>query len=501
MTQEEFKKILNNFENKDLEFRQDIKRETGQEEKNRSAKTATAFYNTRGGKIIFGVSEDGKKRTVVGLKNPQMTESNFNSQIQNNCDLDESCEFEFLNYSGEDILIIHCPKGQKPPYRFKDNILVRRGSNNLPASEEEIAKMYRDRSSFSYDRTPVKGARLEDIDLDKACDYIEGMRLLGEVSREDDLRILNNIGIITKAKIPTIAGILLFGKSPQRFFPQAVIKADVKFMDDNKGWDDIGNIGGTILDQIESFEIFAKRNMPTIAKIRGFKRVEDLQFSLAILREIVVNALVHRDYSDTSAAITLNIRKNKFVVLNPGGIMPPLSLETILTGYFTPRTRNEVIAGAVLGAGYMERRGNGLRLIQSSAKKEGYLHKFKEGDGSFGVIIETDVEEDVAQPFFIPDKVWMELSLDKDQKRMLRIIEKEEKVRLGDLEKGLGKTRGAFNEKLNYLLDKEVVQRYPARPQKSPKAYYALHERFIEGAKDSIEQIKQAEKGQLDLLV
>ncbi|MEA3272647.1 MAG: putative DNA binding domain-containing protein [Patescibacteria group bacterium] len=501
MTQEEFNKILNNFENKDLEFRQDIKRETELEEKNRSAKTTVAFYNTRGGKIIFGVSEDGKKRVIVGLASPQLTESNFNSQTQHNCNLDESCECEFLEVSGKVVLIIHCPKGRKPPYRFKDEVLVRRGSNNFTASEEEIAKMYRDRSPFSYDRTPVEGARMEDIDLDKAGVYVEGMRLLDEASSEDDLRILNNIGIITKDKIPTIAGILLFGKSPQRFFPQAVIKADVKFVDDNKGWDDMGNIGGTILDQIESFEIFAKRNMPTIAKIIGFKRVEDLQFSLEILREIVVNALVHRDYGDTSVAITINIRKNKFIVFNPGGIVPPLSLETILTGYFAPRTRNEVIADAVLGAGYMDRRGNGLQKIQSSAKREGYLHKFKEGYGSFGVILEINTMEDVAQTFFIPDKVWTELSLDKDQKRMLRIIEKEEKVRLGDLEKGLGKTKGAFNEKLNYLLDKEVVQRYPARPQKSPKAYYALHERFIEGDKDSAKQIRQTEKGQLGLSV
>lgn len=483
MTEKEFKKILEDFENDDLEFRTELKRTGEQEEKHRAAKTAVALYNTSGGKIVFGVKEDGKKRIPTGLKTAQVTEGNFNTQIRAKCNFDEWPEFEFVKYESRDFLVAHCPKGPKPPYRFEKQVLIRRGSNNLPATEEEIARMYRDRSTESYDRTPIENATLNDIDLTKANSYVKSLNLLGGVSPGEELRILHNIGVLrakNKHYIPTIAGILLFGKNPQIFLPQAKIKADVKFDESSEKWNDIADLEGTIFEQIESFKKFIKRNVRHSAKIVGFKRIEKPQFPLGVLREAIINALAHRDYGDATAATIVKIRKDRIIISNPGSIIPPLTLEVILGGHFTPRTRNEIIAEAILKSGYMERRGRGLWMIQHLMRKNSLpAPEFKEGPEGFSVIFNAQEAIRAKKRIIIPDEVWKGLKLDRDQKRILEVIEKIEKAQLKDLERGLKKTRGAFNKKLDYLLDVQIIQRHPSRPQKSPKAYYTIHERFF----------------------
>lgn len=483
MTEEEFEKILNNFENDDLEFRLILERKNEQEEKWRTAKAATAFYNTRGGKIVFGIKEDGKKRVVIGLNNPQLTENNFNSQIKAKCNFDEWPKFEFFKYKEKDILIVNCPKGPKPPYECDKIVLIRRGSNNFVATKDEIARMYRDRSTESFDKTPIDNAVLKDMDLDKAKKYIKKISNLGELEENDEFRILNNLGIIKKdgdKYTPTIAGILLFGKNPQMFLPQAKIKIDIK-NDDEEEWTYIDDLEGTIFDQIKSFKNLINANVKKSARIIGFRRVEEPEFPLVALRETIVNALVHRDYGDKTAAILVRIKKDSIAISNPGGIIPPLTLENILSGYFNPRTRNEVIAEAVLRSGFMERRGRGLSLILK-LMKEKFLPepKFIEESGSFNVELRAKEIEPIKEKVIIPEEIWKALNIDQDQRKILEVIEIQEKAKLTDFERALHKTRGAFNKKISYLLNHNIIERNPRRPLKSPKAYYIIHKRFSE---------------------
>ena len=182
MDKQNFEKILENFENTDLEFKLEVKCQNEQEEKNRIAKTVVAFYNTRGGKIIFGIKEDGKNREVVGLPRPQTTESNFFSQINNRCDIDETPLVEFFKYEDKDVLIITCPKGIRSPYKFKDKIYLRKGSNNIEASEEEIARLYRNRSNDSQDRRIVENSTINELDIDREEKYIETLRSLVDLN-------------------------------------------------------------------------------------------------------------------------------------------------------------------------------------------------------------------------------------------------------------------------------------------------------------------------------
>ena len=294
-----------------------------------------------------------------------------------------------------------------------------------------------------------------------------------ESSDEEIFITLNNLGIVKKRDgvyTPTIAGILLFGKRPQNLLPQSKIKIDIISKENDK-WEHIEDLEGTVYDQIDLFENFIKRNIKKTAKISGFRRIEEPQFPILVLREAIVNALVHRDYGDTTASTLVRIKDDNITIINPGGIIPPLTLETILSGHFNPRTRNEVVAEAILKYGYMERRGRGLlsirNLMRTSLLPE---PKFIEDGGSFVIELKSREMESFDKKICIPEEIWKDLKLDEYQRRILSIIETKGKAKLRDFEEGLGKTRGAFYKKIDFLLEENIIQRNPPKPLKSPNA-------------------------------
>lgn len=485
MSEDDFKQLLENFEGDSLEFRVDISSQKG-EEKQRTAKTVVSFYNTQGGKIIFGVKEDGKTRKVVGLRNPQITESNIMNQVSTKCGLDENPSYEFIKFQGHDVLILTCRKGERPPYNFEGTVLVRRGSNNLPASKEEIGRMYRDSSNNTHDRTVVQNASIVDIDLDAAESYLEGLKLLkDEPEKEDTNKIFCKIGLLVERDgkyIPTIAGVLLYGKNPQLFFPNATIKADVKEYDDDEEWEEILDIRGSIINQIEEAERFFLKHVEKRAKIIGFRRIEEEQISYIALREALVNAVAHRDYGISDASIQIKIRKKSITIISPGYIKPPLTLEAILDNKpFVPLTRNPVLAEEILRNGFMERRGNGFLLIKKEIKKRGLQEpEFIEESGSFVVKFNLLSNKENIDGIFVPNEVWESVNTDQDEEKILQIIEAKTKVTLKDFEIGLKKTRGAFMKKVDRLLESNVIERHPPKPKKSPKAYYTIHSKFTD---------------------
>lgn len=473
---EEFELLLKNFENHNIEFRADLAPQNNLEEKHRAAKTIVAFLNTNGGKIIFGINNI---REVIGLDNPQTTESNITTQIRAKCHSDANLSFQFFNYKNKDVLIVNCPRGEKPPYKFDNVVLVRRGSNNVEATEDEIANMYRNRDVSGCDNSLVKNAGINDINLEEAFAYIEGLQIIGEErEKENNYRLMCNMGLlkpINNEYIPTVAGILLFGKNPQMFFPNAVVKADLKYNDDEE-WSEISEIKGTIIEQIEECERFFMRHIPKSAKIIGFKRIDEYQIPIAVFREAVVNAVVHRNYLDSSGAIHIHLKKDEIIIMSPGGLLPPLTIDIILKGFFEPRTRNPIIALEVLRKGYMERRGNGLVLIRKSLEKLNLTSpKFEDKADSFIITIYLPSKKENFDKVIIPDNVWKDIKVDKDIEKVLQLIEKNGKAQLQDFENLLHKTRGAFIKKIDYLLDKKIIERFPPKPKKSPKTYYTIH--------------------------
>ena len=311
---------------------------------------------------------DDKSREPIGLDDAGKTEHKFVQIIRHWCKLDREPEIEFVKFEGRDFIVAHCPKGEDTPYfvRGEHVARVRIGSSNMPANKEEIARLYREGSSKSQDVYPVENATIEDIDIDKVRKYLEKSRLTKQLNRDYLIELMLKEHFATRENgnvVPTIAGILLFGKNTYLNLHHSEIKADRYIGDTRVEWLDRKDLRGTLFDILEQSKKFFLKNMRTPAKVVGFKTEVRTEYPIEALREAVINALVHRDWHKQE---TVLIRMyNSFVeIWSPGELLRPLVIEDIKTNEYVPETRNKVIAGAFNNLGIMDKRGTGLLRIR-----------------------------------------------------------------------------------------------------------------------------------------
>jgi predicted HTH transcriptional regulator len=166
--------------------------------------------------------------------------------------------------------------------------------------------------------------------------------------------------------VPTNAGLLLFGYEPQIFYTQAEVL--IMYYGDTMGarrYLDRKILGGTLTEQIDAAENYLRLAIPVAAYTEGFKRVDEPDVSLEALREAVVNAVAHRDYSIGGTAVRIFIYPDRVEVRNPGHLMPGLTLAELQNGGGTSRPRNQLITTTLrdLPGGYMERAGSGIHFM------------------------------------------------------------------------------------------------------------------------------------------
>lgn len=488
MTEQEIDRLISKLESDQLEFKPDLWATDEQEAKLHVMRTVSAFYNTKGGTLLLGIRD--KTAEVLGLPDPQKTEHALAQQLK--AYLEEADpEREIVEYRGKKILVVTCSRGPRPPYIIKGKQIpyVRKGSSNVEATQLEIAQMYRESSSEPLDKQVVVGATLDDIDMAAAESFLRTTS--HSVTPVDSVRALTADGMLTTDATgqvrPTIAGMLLFGRSPQSFLPHAVIRADVRLSNEQKDWDDIQTITGTLFEQVKGAESLIKRHIPVSARIVGFRRVEAPIVPLEALREAIVNAIVHRDYQDKGADLHIRVRSNGVTVINPGGVLPPLTIEIVLQGDFEPRSRNATVAEAFIRLKVMERRGTGVERMRSLARSANLPEpSFTDEGNAFRVVFNAPIQRSrpVAEekPLLSEDDI-KKFELDEDHLRILELVQEGDEVRTTEVMSALKITRPPALEKLNYLADRGVLER-TTESKTDPRAAYRLH-RGLKASSDS----------------
>ena len=371
-------------------------------------------------------------------------------------------QIEFFKDGGHHIVIVHCERGDSPPYKANGKVYIRRGSNNVEANEEEIAELYR-RNSQVCDNRPVTNSTIEDLDLEFIKVTLE-KRERSQIIGDDLIKLLCRMKILTNTNgesKPTIAGLLLFGKTPQDFLPNSRIRAEAKSDPDSTDWDDIAEFSGNIFEQIKDFESFVRRNIKVSAKVVGFERTEIPDIPIEAIREAVINAITHRDYSDSGSEIQLKIHGKKVMIQNPGGLIAPLTVETILSGDFIPKTRNPIIADLLVQLGYMDKRGTGLKRMIHLCGEAGLKEpEFGEFPDRFQVIFNGGDKSivDGGEKIIIPDSILKNIKLDTEHKKILKVVEKEKEINSTKCQEILGKSKPYALRKLNELISWGILQ-------------------------------------------
>lgn len=407
MTPDEFERLLGQREGETLEFKREMPASSD------LAKLVTALYNTRGGTIIFGVTDE--TRQLVGVVNPQGVEGGIVNILRARCSLDVMPSIEVFSHQGKEFVVVTCPQGVRKPYLISGETrpYVRMGASNREAQDEEVRRLYIEGHEGGFEALPCRGATIADLSRSLMAAYLRqreatsGHRL--GLSWEEALRSLGGLARQGEMWTPTHAGVMLFAEDPQRLVAQAEV-ACVRFKGaDVVSYVDRRDLHGPLYQLVDDAEQFIYRHMKIGRRIEGFVGVEYREYPREAVREAIVNAVVHRDYGRSGQRIRVFMFDDRIEVYSPGTLPPGVSLEKMRR--FEPQSvlRNPIIVGVFrdLGSQYIERLGTGVRRIAAAMEAYGLPKpQFEEVGSEFRVTLlgpgERFMQDMVARP------VWAE---------------------------------------------------------------------------------------------
>lgn len=347
-----------------------------------------AFANSKGGTLLIGVED--KTGEVAGLSYQQAQQaSTLVGQVANEwVSPTIYLETESVEVEGRIVLAVHVPEGINKPYKDKGgNIWVKQSSDKRRITENgEILALFQESGSFRPEEKGVRGTSIYDIDTFLLNEYVE--KYYGKRAEEFGLsleQLLKNLQILTAGGQATLAGLLFFGKHPEMFEPAFIIKAVSFYGNQMSGLDyrDSKDIIGTIPRMFNEGMAFLKSNLHSLQAGQSFNSVGKLEISEVALREVLQNALVHRDYL-LQAPIRIMIFDNRVEIVSPGGLPRGVSVESIRYGM--TRQRNSLIASFC--ARTMDYRGLGTGIMRAVREEQGNIGFENDEGNQFKVTID-----------------------------------------------------------------------------------------------------------------
>jgi ATP-dependent DNA helicase RecG len=394
MNRTELTELIHNGENSGVELkRDDILPE-------KLAKEMAALLNLEGGHILLGVEKD---RTVSGLtREPEKAEEWVMEAARAHLRPAAIPYWETIEWSeGKVVGIVSLPAdAPDKPYKAKRGSAwvtqVRVGTTTRDASDEEEVRLYQQSGRLQYDRKPVPGSSLADFDSRRLINYFRDVRRQAypdDSDQEGWTRLLVNTELMAEGRgraIPSAGGLLLFGLSPKKYLPQSGVTA-VAYSGTAKDYDakERGVIRGPAVSLlpapgpdpgrayprttrefsemgeaveggvIEQTLDFVRRNTTIQSWIdEGGRRQERWDYPLEAVREAVVNAIAHRDYTITVTDIELSIYSDRLEVISPGRLPNTVTVDKMRAGYRA--SRNELIKEVLRDYRYIEATGLGI---------------------------------------------------------------------------------------------------------------------------------------------
>lgn len=361
----DMEELLKKPESKTLEFKRDLS------SLQPILKTIVAFANTAGGTLIVGLTSEGN---LVGIEDIFREEEKLANAISENIRPSLLPEIEIMTSQGKNLLVVKVAHWKGPFYikqlGLPNGVFIRLGSTSRPAGPDLLAELQRSVLHLSFDENPIVDLTPESLDLEKAKTIFQ------KKGKHLDEKKLRSLGILVphaKRLVPSIGGLILFGHPDERrqFVPHARANC-VRFRGDGKSEIlDRSEIEGTILDAIESVPQFIARNTRLAAEIIGMHRQDIPEYPPIAVREVLINAFAHSDYSIQGSSIQIAIYNNHLEVQNPGMLPFGFTLDDFKSG--VSRVRNRVIARVFNELGFMEEWGSGYKKITEACHEQGYL--------------------------------------------------------------------------------------------------------------------------------
>lgn len=321
------------------------------------AKDLVCFANTDGGVLLFGIEDDG---TVLGVEEPERLAMQIDEAAFEHCEPPVTVLTEFVQVREALVVAARVPRGDARPYRTKSGqFYVRTAARCRQASREELLRLFQATESLYYDELPVARSSLADLDLDALTRFLADAGL--EDLAENDAGPLLRSWRLWTGDQATVAGILLLGRRPQEWLPHAQVNAAV-FAGTATDGDptDRTDITGRLLDIVQQVEAYLRLHLRTPHVVADFEREPQPELPLTALREAVVNALAHRDYT-VRGPVRLFVLDDRIEVHSPGTTPNTVDEPAMRAGVHV--VRNPHVYARLSDAGLVTRAGTGIRRI------------------------------------------------------------------------------------------------------------------------------------------
>lgn len=348
-------------EGKTLEFKRDLSSPKP------LLKALVAFANTAGGRLVIGIADD---RQIIGVSNPLDEEERLCNLIADSIAPRLVPNVEMLTVEGKTLLVVEVFVSGNRPHWLKSEgaetgVYVRLGSSSRQADAALIGELRRSVEGVAFDEMPMPDLGLNALDLDGARKLFSGISTL-------DPQALHTLKLVTLYQgqtVPTKGAVLLFGKERALHFSDAWVQCGRFIGTDKAKIFDHVDIHEHLPIAVDSIMLFLKKHAMRGADFSTVRRKDVWSIPLLLLREAVINALVHADYSQRGAPIRVSFFDDRIEVESPGILLPGMTIEDMRQG--VSKIRNHVLARVFRELNLIEQWGSGVRRIFREAQELG----------------------------------------------------------------------------------------------------------------------------------
>lgn len=345
------------------------------------------FANAQGGKIFIGIDDKG---AVTGLPDCKKLMEEIPNKVVSHLGLVVDVN---LRGKAKKHYIEISVKPSDVPISYHGAYHFRSGSTKQELKGTALNQFLLKKIGKSWDDMPLAGPTINDLNVNTLNKFLndatECKRLSTEAVQEDYENLFTSLHLMNEEKQLKNAALLLFGLNPLKYFTHAYFKigrfgasdSDLKFQD---------VIEGNLLDMPEKvMDILRSKYLTSPIRYKGLQRKEELEYPEEALREAILNAIVHKDY--TSTTIQLSVYDDKLILWNPGTLPEELSIDELKKKHASyPRNKN--IADIFFKAGYIETWGRGTNKIVEACKAAGLPEpEFVEHAGGIQIIFLKDI--------------------------------------------------------------------------------------------------------------
>lgn len=333
-----------------------------------------AFANTQGGELYIGVDDDG---TIIGLDNADKVLESVSSMLHDGIQPDILVHtfLEIIELEDKEVVKISIARGARRPYHLKakgmkpSGVFIRYGTSVTNASEENIRQMIIESDGINYETMRS---------IQQELTFTEAGAVFNEQNIKFGPEQMRTLGLITDDGYYTNLGLLFSDQC------EHTIKCARYLGNDKLEFQDRREFTGSILAQVEAAYEYLSLNNAKHAYFEGLKRIETESYPSYALREALINAVTHRDYS-FSGSILIHLFQDRLELVSIGGLVKGLTLEDIELGI--SQSRNPKLANVLYRLKWIESYGTGLQRMKESYRGSAIQPFWTVGPNAFVVTL------------------------------------------------------------------------------------------------------------------